>query len=672
MESVRRASGEELLEHQAFVRRLAGELVRDAARADDLVQDAWVQALERPPRVAGAARTWFRTVLRHLAMRSAREADRRAARELTAARSEAQPSTHEIGERLAQQQQLVRAVEALREPYRSAIFRRYFEDLSPRAIAAQEGVPIATIKTRLRRALELLREALDRSQGRRTWALALAHFVRPEPAAVPLAAPLVAAGVLLAGVTVWSLRGSPVERSLNLAAYAPAAVGSELAAAVSSTLEAPARSPSESAAENGTAEREPARTEGREPASTAPAAARSGDPPLALRGRVLFRDGSAAAGARVQLGPYSTSTDAGGRFELALDQDAYAERRLRAGRPVRMEPIDPGTALVAILDGWVPAVLAEAGARVESALARRPRGGVEPVELVLGGRALEISGTLLERTGVAAEGWRIALLDGTPAYRDEYRPFTVEELASGVDTHVETKADGRFVFRGLSADRSYRVRAWNQHTLEQLVSEPIAAGTLDVVLRASLDPWRPLVDGVVVGLDGAPLADVRCRLSMDEYRSDGGAWMNSRNEVRTDAGGRFAFTDVPPAELFLRFNDGSGAGTTVDLPRDGACRALRVVLVRSGEFKFEASDPARAPDSLRVLDDSGERLQIEYPKSADWDYTGSTLELELAKSGTCRARVSELARWLVLLDGERELARLTLLVRHGESTRVRW
>jgi RNA polymerase sigma-70 factor (ECF subfamily) len=668
MESVRRASGEELLEHQAFVRRLASELVRDAARADDLVQDAWLQALQRPPRMAGAARTWFRTVLRHLAMRSAREADRRAARELTAARTEAQPSTHEIGERLAQQQQLVRAVEALREPYRSAIFRRYFEDLSPGTIAAQEGVPVATIKTRLRRALELLREVLDRSQGRRTWALALATFVRPEPAAVPFAAPLLAAGVLLAGVTVWSLRGSPVERSQKLAAYAPAAaVAAELAAAVPSAPEAAVRSPSEAAAESETAELGQARTENRESASAA-----VGDPPLVLRGRVLFCDRSAAAGARVLLGPYATSTDAGGRFELVLDQEAYAERRLRAGRPVRMEPLDRGTALVALLDGWVPAVLAEAGARVAGALARRTRGELEPVELVLGGLALEISGTLLERTGAAAEGWRIALLDGTPAYRDEYRPFTVEELASGTDTHVETGADGRFVFRGLSADRSYRVRAWNQHTLEQLVSEPIAAGTVGVVLRASLDDWRPLVDGVVVGLDGAPLADVRCRLSMDEYKSGGGTWMNSRNEVRTDASGRFAFTDVPPAELFLRFNDGSGAGTTVDLPRDGACRDLRIELVRSGEFVFEASDPARAPDSLRVLDDSGERLQIEYPKGADWDYTGSTSELELAKTGTCRARVSELARWLVLLDGERELARLTLLVRYGEPTRVRW
>ena len=55
MGSSRPASDKELLCHQDFVRRLARGLVRDAARADDLVQEAWVLALERPPRVATAA-----------------------------------------------------------------------------------------------------------------------------------------------------------------------------------------------------------------------------------------------------------------------------------------------------------------------------------------------------------------------------------------------------------------------------------------------------------------------------------------------------------------------------------------------------------------------------------------------------------------------------------------
>ena len=40
---------ERLLAERAWVRRLAGALVRDAALSDDLVQDAYVAALERAP-----------------------------------------------------------------------------------------------------------------------------------------------------------------------------------------------------------------------------------------------------------------------------------------------------------------------------------------------------------------------------------------------------------------------------------------------------------------------------------------------------------------------------------------------------------------------------------------------------------------------------------------------
>src|SRR5207249_806324 len=154
------------------------------------------------------------------------------------------------------------------------------------------------------------------------------------------------------------------------------------------------------------------------------------------------------------------------------------------------------------------------------------------------------------------------------------------------------------------------IRAWNGHTLEQVVSEPIPAGTLDVLLRAPNERWRPLVDGMVVGLDGAPLADVSCRLLMDEYRIDGGAWMTSREEVRTDALGRFAFVDVPRAEIFIRFH-GYGSDTQLELVPEKDYRDVRVELVRSGEFVFDSSDPARAPAFVCVLDDADERLTLE-------------------------------------------------------------
>jgi hypothetical protein len=326
-------------------------------------------------------------------------------------------------------------------------------------------------------------------------------------------------------------------------------------------------------------------------------------------------------------------------------------------------------ALVAWHDGWVPVIRRDFGMLVEKALAQSPPFELEPVELVLTGPSLEIRGTLLDRAGAPAVGWRFSLLDGELVARGDYRPYSAEDVASGTDTHQATGEDGGFAFRGLTPEKSYRVRAWNETTLEQVVSQAIPAGTLDVLLRAPDGPWRPLVDGVVVGLDGSPLADVRCRLSMNEYQVGGSTWMTTGQEVTTDSIGRFAFVDVPPTEVFLRFNDGSGSGTQVDLPPDEPCRNLRIELARSGTFVFETSTTGNGPSALWVLDDAGERLGIEVSREGR---TGTWRELAVPPGGTCRARVSERARWLVLLDGERELARRPLVVRYGEETRVRW
>ena len=57
----------ELLEHADFLRALARGLLGDAARADDVVQDAYLAALERPPvtlDARGALRSWLGKVVR--------------------------------------------------------------------------------------------------------------------------------------------------------------------------------------------------------------------------------------------------------------------------------------------------------------------------------------------------------------------------------------------------------------------------------------------------------------------------------------------------------------------------------------------------------------------------------------------------------------------------------
>jgi len=152
---------EALLAHAGFVRALARGLLGDEDRADDVVQDTLVTALERPPRSTGALRSW----LARVAVNRVRERmPRPAATEL------------EPGEQLSREATLrsvVDAVLALPEPYRKAVIRRYYEDLSPKQIAEREGLPLETVRTHLRRARSRLRERLDREHGgwRSRWSL---------------------------------------------------------------------------------------------------------------------------------------------------------------------------------------------------------------------------------------------------------------------------------------------------------------------------------------------------------------------------------------------------------------------------------------------------------------------------------------------------------------------
>ena len=164
---------ERLLENASWVRALGVELV-GAGEAEDLVQDAWLAALEQP----GAARNpaaWLSGVVRRLAGRRRRSGERRARRERTAARPEAQPAADELVAEAELSRALILAVSELEEPYRSTVLLRFYRGWTPQEMARSAGVPDATVRTRLARALAKLRERLDREHGgRAAWAVCFA------------------------------------------------------------------------------------------------------------------------------------------------------------------------------------------------------------------------------------------------------------------------------------------------------------------------------------------------------------------------------------------------------------------------------------------------------------------------------------------------------------------
>ncbi len=169
---------ETLLTHRAWVRRLARSLARDEASASDLEQRAWTAALRRPPQEEATSRAWLGRVVRNLARDAIRADGRRTHHERAAARAEALSPTADVVAEADAHRLLVLAVHGLGEPGRTTVLLRWFEGLPPRSVAERMGVPVETVRTRLRRAHGTLRQRLQRmDRGDGTWMAALAPLM---------------------------------------------------------------------------------------------------------------------------------------------------------------------------------------------------------------------------------------------------------------------------------------------------------------------------------------------------------------------------------------------------------------------------------------------------------------------------------------------------------------
>lgn len=284
---------DQLQHHAKALRALARDLVGEQ-HADDLLQDAAVQAMVAPPRQPGPLGGWFAAVLRHLASKQRRGERRRQRREQLAARPEAQPGADvEVAAR-DQFQRLNDAVLALPQPYQGVLLRRYLKEQTPGEIAAVTSVPLATVKSQLQRGLQLLRERLERGGGE--WRAGLAAAFALREAAVATAAGTVATGALimagagklvglaaaavLAVTAVWWLRpGEPA---------APAGAGAGMTATTPAVV----------------ADADGTRQDAREAAATAPQRTLLGEPrpaEVTIRGRCVDDRGAPLAGCRVSL-----------------------------------------------------------------------------------------------------------------------------------------------------------------------------------------------------------------------------------------------------------------------------------------------------------------------------------------------------------------------------------
>lgn len=166
---------QELLAQQASLRRLARRLLREPADVDDVLQEAWVVALENPPRHLGNVAAWLHRVTRNLALRRQRSTARRLRREVIVTRRPDTLAPDEAVATLERQRMVVDAVTALPAAQRELVVQHYFRLQSAAEIARREGVSRQAVSKRLRAALERLRTELDRTHegDRMGWMRAL-------------------------------------------------------------------------------------------------------------------------------------------------------------------------------------------------------------------------------------------------------------------------------------------------------------------------------------------------------------------------------------------------------------------------------------------------------------------------------------------------------------------
>jgi RNA polymerase sigma factor (sigma-70 family) len=149
-------------EHQEVAFRAAYLVTGSAAEAEDAAQEGFVKAWQALPRFREGApfRPWLLAIVVNEARNRRRHAGRQAALALRALDPPPAP-TDETAAARAEHERLLQIVGGMREEDRLVIGYRYFLDLNEQETAQALGVPRGTVKSRLARGLERLREQME-------------------------------------------------------------------------------------------------------------------------------------------------------------------------------------------------------------------------------------------------------------------------------------------------------------------------------------------------------------------------------------------------------------------------------------------------------------------------------------------------------------------------------
>ncbi|HMI91948.1 MAG TPA: sigma-70 family RNA polymerase sigma factor, partial [Polyangiales bacterium] len=428
----------DIIQHAEWVRRLALALVKNPDDADELAQETWEAALSRPPREAGPLRPWLAGVARNLARMRARSSGRRARREESAVVPEPAQSPDELLERIEMQQQIVRRVLALDEPFRSTLLLRYYEGCSAAEIARRQDVPAGTVRWRLKRGLDDLRRQLDDAhQGdRKRWAFLLA----PLPGTAIPHPPALAGGSLLGIIAMKTTYKIGLVVLIALLAFVGYRHVKHNGESPSATRAATVATPNKPATL-------PTPHIGTEPVT------REDDPTgtLRLEGQVIDGDEKPVGGATVAIDtnpPRTVTTEADGSF--SFDRLIGREYKLEA----RAGDGYAGPAFLRLSKETEPVIL-HVGSGASITVEVRDADSKHPIE----GAAVELRSTLswtattggdgvAQLRGVGGSGFDLSLKVAAPGYAPELRrvsPSPGDDRRVLITLHRGATVSGRAV-----------------------------------------------------------------------------------------------------------------------------------------------------------------------------------------------------------------------------------
>lgn len=474
----------DIARHVAWLKGLAQSLVRDPGVADDAVQDTAMAALKTPPEGdEGTKRRWLGRVLRNRIKDATRRRQHRTDRERDHARPDEVEGVEDLALRAETGRDLAARVLALDEPMRSTLLLRFWDGLPPRAIAKRQGVPVATVKSRLARGLERIRRDLDESHGgdRSAWLAAVLPLARMK---TPVATVAVAGSLALNAKLITTLAVAAVGGTFLLL-RSPEGASDIEAATQGEAIQRRAMDLGPDGPGGGTQAPREQTTRRLATGPSAPASQPEAAPAILypVSGRAVDGDARPVVGATIRVEDADAAGTTGARGEFTFETE------------------EKTASLVAGSDEWVTV---------------RPgsfRADGETDPLVVLAPAVDAAGVVLNRWGLPVAGAEIVLeLPGDFLSRFE------ESLGASTRSGWSTQSDenGRFVIpRTAAVSGATLVATAIDHGPGEIPAPMTSRNDLRIELAQDAIAEGSVLRGRVVRADGRPASAARVALGTE-------------------------------------------------------------------------------------------------------------------------------------------------------------